>query len=138
MMTPKHLLFKEIAENCDCKYYGPYQGRGGHTGIAITIKDDQEYTDFIWECQKQGLEKIAKIAPHKDQLGLKTVCSWPTGLFEWRTYRDLFNYLKDASDSVLDSNLTVYIEEQDEYFPAVVGIEEEDGVLDADHIYFEV
>ena len=54
------------------------------------------------------------------------------------TYRELAALIMEFDDEQLDSNVTIYHSDQDEYFPLAytpLAITAEDDVLDANHPY---
>lgn len=54
-------------------------------------------------------------------------------------YRELLGFLNELSDEQLDMDVSVYIEDQDEFYPMTkVGITNETNVLDEGHPYLIV
>ena len=57
-------------------------------------------------------------------------------------YRDLLTELQLLSEEQLNQDVTVYVSEQDEYYPLVpdypVAVSETDDVLDSDHFYLVI
>jgi len=49
------------------------------------------------------------------------------------TYRQMGEKIKEMNDEQLDSNITVYVENEEEFYPADLRIVKEDDVLDENH-----
>ncbi|EDX83046.1 hypothetical protein S7335_536 [Synechococcus sp. PCC 7335] len=62
------------------EYFGTFNGRGSHEGIAVTAEGPYEYAQFCLELMSEGLCRIAEERPLIDQWGLSQIYSWPKKL----------------------------------------------------------
>jgi hypothetical protein len=81
--------FIELANQTDgVEYYGKYNGRGYHTGFAITCYDMYDYGQFVIACNQEDLDDISYARPHIDSLGMGYIISWNTDLFDYDLEED--------------------------------------------------
>ena len=75
--------FKKIANRSHfVDYYGEFNGRGDHTGYAVTAEGQFEYAQFCLELAAGGLGAIAEDRPLIDQQGYGQIYSWAKRIFD--------------------------------------------------------
>ncbi|MGB3788846.1 MAG: hypothetical protein WA949_12615 [Phormidesmis sp.] len=74
--------FEKIATSSQfVDYYGEFDGRGHHTGYAVTADGQYEYAQFCLELAAEGLDAIAEARPLIDQQGYGQIYSWSRRTF---------------------------------------------------------
>ena len=63
------------------KYYGPYEGRFYHKGIAISVDCLGEAGEFV-AAMRDGYGYTLGKWDHQDSLGYGSIVSWSVGRFE--------------------------------------------------------
>lgn len=63
------------------EYFGEFNGRGDHTGYAVTADGQFEYAQFCLELAAEGLDVISEDRPLINQQGYGQIYSWDRKIF---------------------------------------------------------
>jgi hypothetical protein len=81
-MKPTIKQFKEFVseqEDLEIKWYGRYQGRGSHEGIAVSTEYLSDAADLVGRMEQNKF--TLGTWQHQDSLGMGQVVSWAVSCF---------------------------------------------------------